>query len=104
MNNNLQKIIDILTTTPVFRNVPILVTDENGVTKRVVNDGNKTVETPVFHEIAEKKSYTPKLDLAVDYLRAHPEAMQESNRKIAAILGLSHPWIGKAKEIITNNG
>lgn len=61
----------------------------------------KLMENGNFHTISEKKSYTPKLDLAIEYLKANPDTTL-SNRKIAEELGISHPVVAQAKEILKN--
>lgn len=54
----------------------------------------------VVHEVAERKSLTPMLDLAMQYLTEHPEELALSNRKIAEKLGISHPIVGQAKKLL----
>lgn len=55
-------------------------------------------EAPALHvEIPEKQSYTPKEDMVIDWLKAHPEDLQLSNRKLAEKIGTTHPTVSAAK-------
>lgn len=57
------------------------------------------VSVEVTYDIAERQSASPMLDLALEWLKANPES-KLSNRKIAELLGISHPWVGKAKKMM----
>lgn len=56
-------------------------------------------QVEVTHEVAERKSASPMLDLVVEWLKANPDSTL-SNREIAKLLGISHPWVGKAKKLL----
>lgn len=53
-------------------------------------------------DIATRLFHTPKLNLAIEYLKAHPDTTL-SNRKIAEELGISHPVVAQAKEILKHD-
>lgn len=56
--------------------------------------------TQVVHEIAEKKSASPKFDLALEWLKKHPEDKNLSNRDLGRKLKISHAYIGQAKKVL----
>lgn len=57
-------------------------------------------ELPPVLEVSERKANSPKLQLAVKWLLEHPSDADLSDRKLAEKLGISHPWIGKARKLI----
>jgi DNA-binding transcriptional regulator of glucitol operon len=57
------------------------------------------VETVNF-TVATREKPSPKLEKALEYLREHPELMKESSRSLSAVLGISHTYVNKAKQII----
>lgn len=56
--------------------------------------------TPKKQEFSMRKSQSPKLILAIEWLLENPENMKLSSRKIATLLGISHPWVIEAKRLI----
>ena len=73
----------------------------HGVIREVerVESGNYHELPPVL-EVSERKAASPKLQLAVKWLLEHAEDNNLSDRKLAEKLGISHPWIGKARKLI----
>lgn len=64
-----------------------------------VESGNYHELPPVL-EVSERKANSPKLQLAIKWLLEHPSDSDVSDRKLAEKLGISHPWIGKARKLI----
>lgn len=60
---------------------------------------SRTLETVNF-TVATREKPSPKLEMALSYLREHPEAMLESTRSLSVQLGISHTYISKAKRRI----
>jgi hypothetical protein len=51
-------------------------------------------------QLTDKKTPSPKLILALEWLLAHPEDMGESTRKLGTKLSISHTWVSEAKKLI----
>lgn len=76
------------------------------VVQEAPGSGNSRVESGNFHithELAERQSNSPKLQLAMDWLKEHPQDMTTGNRKLAEQLGISHSWVGKAKRMLSGD-
>lgn len=64
-----------------------------------LSTGVKSDFTPTL-QVSQKKNLSPKLVLAIEWLLANPDDMQESTRKVAAKLDISHTWVAQAKKMI----
>lgn len=83
-------------------------------TERIIERTVETVREPEYLESGMEstlESHFPslpkvievpktKLDIALEWLLAHPEDMNRPTREVAERLNISHAWIGKARRIL----
>lgn len=56
--------------------------------------------TPLPLQVSDRKTFSPKLILAIEWLLANPDDMKESTRKIGDKISISHTWAAQAKKLI----
>jgi hypothetical protein len=64
------------------------------------SDTVQRVELEVEAGIAKRDKPSPQLQQALDYLAAHPDQYPLSSRDLAALVGVSHSWVAKAKKLM----
>jgi hypothetical protein len=51
-------------------------------------------------QVTDKKTPSPKLLLAIEWLLANPQDMKETTRKVGEKIQVSHTWVAQAKKLI----